>query len=57
MEFDFLHAAIAAVLIAVAVFLIRRNDEPGAHRKWDWRIFFATLVIVAVLNIIWPNLP
>ena len=58
MQFDFAHAAVAAVLIFLTVWIMKRlglskEQEKGKH-VWDWKIFFAVFVVMLVLNIIWP---
>ena len=57
MHFDIAHAAVAAILIYLVVWLIRRTDPADMHRKWDWRIFFGVFFVMAGLNIIWPYGP
>ncbi len=58
MHFDFAHAAVAAILIFVTVWVMRKtgfskSQEDGVHR-WDWKIFFAVFLVMFVFNIIWP---
>ena len=57
MHFDVAHAAVAAILIWLVVWLIKRNDQPESHRKWDWRIFFGVFAAILVLNLVWPYGP
>ncbi|QYJ07983.1 hypothetical protein [Qipengyuania flava] len=51
---DIAHAAVAAVLIFLTIWLIRRNDPPDAKRRWDWRIFVGVFIVMTIFNIVWP---
>ena len=53
-ELDLAHAAVSAVLIFITVWAVRRRDAGDGKRRWDWRVFFAVFVVMAVLNIFWP---
>lgn len=58
MEYHLAHAAIAAVLIFLTLFVLRKTglvkaDEGGRH-GWSWTIFFAIFAVMAVFNIVWP---
>ena len=57
MHLDLAHAAVAGVLIlltlaALKAFGLRRDD-----RKWDWNVFLAIFVVIAILNLLWPHAP
>ena len=54
MEFDLVHAAIAAILIFLTVLGVYRIQGPDRERgKWNWTVFFAVFVVMAILNIVW----
>ncbi len=58
MHFDFAHAAVAAILIFLTVWIMKKTglskqQEEGKH-IWDWKIFFAVFIVMFVLNIVWP---
>lgn len=58
MHFDFAHAAVAAILIFVTVWIMKitglsKQQGEGKH-VWDWKIFFAVFIVMFLLNIIWP---
>ena len=58
MTFDFAHAVVSGVLIFLTIFamhkmgLYKRRDEGGP--VWSWPLFFAIIVVMTVLNLIWP---
>ena len=53
MEFDFAHAAVAAILVFITGYAINHFGGPKKG-KWDWRIFFSVFVVMLLLNLIWP---
>jgi hypothetical protein len=58
MHIDFAHAAVAAILIFLTVWIMNKTglsmqQEEGKH-VWDWKIFTAVFVVILVLNLIWP---
>ena len=58
MHFDFAHAAVAAILIFLTVWILKKagiskNQEKDNH-VWDWKIFFAVFIVMFLFNIIWP---
>lgn len=55
MHFDLAHAAVSAVVIGIIVLLLRDKGavETGKSR-WNWKIFFAVLVAMFVINLVWP---
>ena len=58
MHFDLAHAAVAAILIFVTIWILRKTGiskpQEAGHHQWDWKIFFAVFLVMFVFNIIWP---
>lgn len=53
-HFDLVHAAVSGALILLALQALRAFGLRREDRKWDWNVFLAVFVVMAVLNLIWP---
>ena len=54
MHIDLAHAAVAGVLILLTLWGLKAAGLRRDDRKWDWNVFIAIFVVMAVLNIVWP---
>ena len=55
MHFDFLHAAVSALIIWVTIWGLRRAGKLDTERKqWNWTLFAVVFVVIFILNILWP---
>ncbi|MFC1832105.1 hypothetical protein ACFL0S_08790 [Thermodesulfobacteriota bacterium] len=58
MHFDFAHAAVAAILIYLTVWVLRKigivTEQERGHFQWNWKLFGAIFLVMFVFNIIWP---
>ena len=55
MQFDLAHAAVSAVVIGIIVLLLRdKGAVEAGQSRWNWKIFFAVLVAMFVINLVWP---
>jgi len=58
MHFDFAHAAVAAILIYLTVWVLRKTgivtEREKGHFQWNWKLFGAIFLVIFVFNIIWP---
>ncbi|MGI9535598.1 MAG: hypothetical protein ACR2PB_00905 [Desulfocapsaceae bacterium] len=58
MHFDFAHAAVAAILIYLTVWVLRKigfvTEREKGHFKWDWKLFGAIFLVMFIFNMIWP---
>ncbi len=53
MHIDLAHAAVAGVLILLTLRGLKAAGLRRDDRKWDWNVFIAIFVVMAVLNIVW----
>ena len=57
MHFDIAHALVAAALVILTVWALRRAGiitEESKH-QWNWRLFGAIFVVMFIFNILWPD--
>lgn len=56
MHIDLAHAIVSAVLILSTIFVMRKTGMADATKQktFDWKIFLGVLVVMFVLNIVWP---
>lgn len=55
MHFDLAHALVAAVLIILTIWGMRRFGLAAAEgRNWDPKLFLALFLVLFVFNLIWP---
>lgn len=56
MHIDLAHAIVSAVLILLTIFVMRKTGMADATKQktFDWKIFLGVLVVMFVLNIVWP---
>ncbi len=53
MHIDLAHAAVAGALILLTLWGLKAAGLRRDDRKWDWNVFIAIFVVMAVLNIVW----
>ncbi len=53
MHIDLAHAAVAGVLILLTLWGLKAAGLRRDDRKWDWNVFIAIFVVMAVFNILW----
>ena len=41
-------------LILLTLWGLKAADLRRDNRKWDWNVFIAIFVVMAVMNIVWP---
>ena len=54
MHIDLAHAAVAGVLILLTLWGLKAAGLRHDDRKWDWNVFIAVFVVMAIFNIVWP---
>ncbi|CAA6679900.1 MULTISPECIES: hypothetical protein [unclassified Lentimonas] len=56
MHFDLAHAVVSAVLILLTIFVMRKTGIADTAKKkaFDWKLFLGVLVVMFILNLIWP---
>ncbi len=58
MHFDLAHAAVAAILILLTIWILKKTgiieQQEDNHHQWDWKLFFAVFFVMFIFNIIWP---
>lgn len=56
MHIDLAHAIVSAALILLTIFVMRKTGMADATKQkaFDWKIFLGVLVVMFVLNIVWP---
>ncbi|SIS87442.1 hypothetical protein SAMN05421759_10516 [Roseivivax lentus] len=58
MHIDLAHALVAAVLIFATIWGMERAGLYVRHKeggpRFSWPLFFAILVVMTTLNLIWP---
>ena len=54
MHLDLAHALVAGVLILLTLWVLRMLELRRDDLKWDWHVFIAIFVVMALLNIVWP---
>ena len=54
MQIDLAHAAVAGVLILLTLWGLKAAGLRREDRKWDWSVFIAVFVVMAILNSFWP---
>ena len=54
MHIDVAHAAIAGILILLTLWGLKAAGLRRDDRKWDWNVFIAVFIVMAVFNLLWP---
>ena len=58
MHIDFAHALVAGLLIFATILGMQRAGLYVPHKdggpRWSWPLFGAILVVMFVLNLLWP---
>ncbi len=58
MHFDLAHAIISGVLIFATMMVMQKTGYWVPHKdggpRWSWPLFGAILVVMFLLNIVWP---
>ena len=54
MHIDIAHAAIAGILILLTLWGLKAAGLRRDDRKWDWNLFIAVFIVMAVFNLLWP---
>lgn len=56
MHFDLAHAAVSAALILLTIFVMRKTGLADATKEktFDWKIFLGVLVVMFIVNLVWP---
>ena len=54
MHIDIAHAAIAGILILLTLWGLKAAGLRRDDRKWDWNVFIAVFIVMAVFNLLWP---
>ncbi len=54
MKIDLAHAAVAGVLILLTLRGLKAAGLRREDRKWEWSVFIAVFVVMAILNSFWP---
>ena len=54
MHIDLAHAVVSGVLILLTLLGLRTLGLRRDDRKWDWNVFIAVFVVMAILNLVWP---
>jgi len=56
MHLDLAHAVVSAALILLTIFVMRKTGLADAtkERTFDWKIFLGVLVVMFIVNLLWP---
>lgn len=54
MHIDIAHAAFAGILILLTLWGLKAAGLRRDDRKWDWNVFIAVFIVMAVFNLLWP---
>lgn len=57
MHLDLAHAAVAAILIFLTIWVLKKTgiakQQEDSEHQWNWAVFFAIFLVMFVFNIIW----
>lgn len=56
MQIDLAHAIVSAIAILLTIFVMRKTGLADATKEkaFDWKIFLGVLVVMFVVNMLWP---
>lgn len=56
MHIDLAHAIVSAIAILLTIFVMRKTGLADATKEkaFDWKIFLGVLVVMFVVNMLWP---
>ncbi len=54
MHFDLAHAAGSAIVIIATIYGLRYFGVIKEKKGWNWTLFFAVFIVMAIFNLIWP---